>query len=75
MSSVRPLRCQRLRNTRKTSANRAHVELKRQVQNGQLSSITRKTIDKIEESLGISGGNLAYAGYPYDPFVLDTVKH
>ena len=39
------------------------------------SSITRKTIDKIEESLGISGGNLAYAGYPYDPFVLDTVKH
>ena len=47
-------------------------ELKRQVQNGQLSSITRKTIDKIEELLGASGGNLAYAGYPYDPFVLDT---
>ena len=58
---------------REDSANRR--ELKRQVQNGQLSSITRKTIDKIEESLGISGGNLAYAGYPYDPFVLDTVKH
>src|SRR5262245_15074589 len=28
----------------------------------------------LEESLGASGGNLAYAGYPYDPFV-DTVKH
>src|SRR5262245_42555176 len=34
--------------------------------------ITRKTTDKIEELLGASGGNLAYAGYPYDPFVLDT---
>ena len=52
------------------SANRAQAELKRQ--DGQLSSITRKTIDKIEELLGASGGNLAYAGYPYDPFVLDT---
>jgi hypothetical protein len=39
---------------------------------GQLSSITRKSIDKIEELLGASGGNLAYAGYPYDPFVLET---
>jgi len=36
---------------------------------GETSSITR---DKIEELLGASGGNLAYAGYPYDPFVLDT---
>ena len=57
---------------REDSANRAQAELKRQVQDGQLSSITRKTIDKIEELLGASGGNLAYAGYPYDPFVLDT---
>jgi hypothetical protein len=57
------------------SANCAQVELKRQVQDGQLSSITRKTIDEIEESLGASGGNLVYAGYPYDPFVLDTVKN
>ena len=54
------------------SANRAQAELKRQVQDGQLGSITRKTMDKIEELLGASGGNLAYAGYPYDPFVLDT---
>ena len=54
---------------REDSANRAQAELKRQVQDGQLSS---KTIDKIEELLGASGGNLVYAGYPYDPFVLDT---
>ena len=60
---------------REDSANRSHVELKRLVQDGQLSSITRKTIDKIEESLGASGGNLVYGGYPYDPFVLDTVRH
>jgi hypothetical protein len=39
-----------------------------------LNSITCKTIDKIEELMGASGGNLVYAGYPYDPFVLDTVK-
>jgi len=57
------------------STNRAQVELKRQAQDGQLSSIAPKTIDKIEESLGASGGNLVYGGYPYDPFVLDTVKH
>ncbi len=57
---------------REASANRAQAELRRQVQDGQLSSITRKTIDKIEELLGASGGNLVYGGYPYDPFVLDT---
>jgi hypothetical protein len=49
------------------SVNRTQVELTRQVQDGRRSSIVRKTIDKIEESLGASGGNLVYAGYPYDP--------
>jgi hypothetical protein len=49
---------------REDSANRSHVELKRLVQDGQLSSITRKTIDKIEESLGASGGNLVYGAIP-----------
>jgi CRP/FNR family cyclic AMP-dependent transcriptional regulator len=57
------------------SANRALVELKRQLQTGQPSSITRKTIDKIEELLGASGGNLLYAGYPYDPSAPDAAKH
>ena len=41
---------------------------------GLLSSITRKTIDKIEQSLGASGGNLVYGGYPYDPFALDALE-
>jgi len=39
---------------------------------GQLRSITRKAVDKSKECVGASGGNLAYAGYPYDPFVLET---
>jgi len=56
------------------STDRAQMELKQQVQVGELSSIAHKTINKIEESLGASGGNLVYGGYPYDPFVLDTVK-
>jgi hypothetical protein len=60
---------------REDSTNRAKVELKRQAEDGQLSSIAPKTIDKIEDSLGASGGNLVYGGYPYDPFVLDAVKH
>ena len=57
---------------RKDSDHRTQAGLKQQVHD-QLSSITRKTIDEIEEWLGASG-NLVYAGYPYDPFVLDTVK-
>jgi hypothetical protein len=56
---------------RKDSDHRAQLDLKQKVHD-QLSSITRKTIHKIEESLGASGGNLVYGGYPYDPFVLDT---
>jgi len=56
-----------------TSA-RAAVKLKRHVEDRRLNSITCKTIDEIEELLGASGANLVYAGYPYDPFVVDTVK-
>jgi CRP-like cAMP-binding protein len=57
------------------SANRALVELKRQVQASQSSSVTCKTVDKIEELVGASGANLVYAGYPYDPFVPGAAKH
>ena len=57
------------------SANRALVELKRQVQAGQPSSVIGKTVEKIEELLGASGANLVYAGYPYDPFALDAPKN
>src|SRR5262249_2022590 len=54
------------------SANRALIELKPQVQAGQPSSTTGKTIGRKEEVLGASGGNLVYAGYPYDPFTLNA---
>jgi hypothetical protein len=36
------------------------------------SRITRKTLGKLDELLGASGVNLMYAGYPYDPSVLDA---
>ena len=36
---------------------------------GQPGSVTRKTIDKVDEMLGASGASLVYAGYPYDPAV------
>jgi len=61
--------------TVRASASHALIELNRCVQAGQRSSVTVKTIDKIEEQLGASGGNLVYAGYPYDPFMLDAAKH
>jgi CRP-like cAMP-binding protein len=57
------------------SANRALVELKRQVQAGQPNSVIGKTVEKIEELLGASGANLVYAGYPYDPFALNALKN
>ena len=47
-------------------ANQALVDLKAQLQAGQPPSMIGKTIEKIEGLLG-SSGNLAYAGYPYDP--------
>ena len=49
-------------------ANQALIELKSQIHAGQPPSEIGKTVEKIEELLGPSGGNLAYAGYPYDPF-------
>jgi CRP-like cAMP-binding protein len=57
------------------SANRALVELKRQLQTGEPSSVIGKTVEKIEELLGASGANLVYAGYPYDPFALDVPRN
>ena len=50
------------------SANRALLDLKRQVQAGEPRSVVGRTVEKIEGLLGASGGNLVYAGYPYDPF-------
>ena len=51
------------------------IELNRPDQAEDPSSVTDKTNDKIEEMLGASGGNLAYAGYPYDPYTLEAPKH
>jgi CRP-like cAMP-binding protein len=53
-------------------ANQALIELKRQLQAGQPRSVIGKTVEKIEGLLGASGANLAYAGYPYDPFASDA---
>ena len=50
------------------SANRALLDLKRQVQAGEPHSVVERTVGKIEGLLGASGANLVYAGYPYDPF-------
>jgi CRP/FNR family transcriptional regulator, cyclic AMP receptor protein len=49
-------------------ANQAVIQLKTQIQAGQSRSEIGRTIEKIEGLLGPSGANLAYAGYPYDPF-------
>lgn len=57
------------------SGNRGVVALKCHVQAGQPSRISPKTIGKSEELPGVSGGNLVYAGYPYDPYVSDAAKH
>ncbi len=50
------------------SANRAVLELKRQVQADEPRSVIGRTVEKIEGLLGTTGANLMYAGYPYDPF-------
>ena len=50
------------------SANRALLDLKRQVLAGEPRSVIGRTVEKIEGLLGASGGNLANTGYPYDPF-------
>ncbi len=50
------------------SANRALLELKRQVQANEPRSVIGRTVEKIEGLLGTTGANLMYAGYPYDPF-------
>jgi CRP/FNR family cyclic AMP-dependent transcriptional regulator len=48
-------------------ANKALIELKGQLQAGQPRSMIGNTIEKIEGLLG-PGANLAYAGYPFDPY-------
>ena len=52
---------------RLVGANHALIELKGQLQAGQPRSMIGNTIEKIEGLLG-PGANLAYAGYPFDPY-------
>ena len=52
---------------RLVGANHALIELKGQLQAGQSRSMIGNTIEKIEGLLG-PGANLAYAGYPFDPY-------
>jgi hypothetical protein len=56
------------------SANRALVELKRQIQAEEPRGMIGKTTEKMELLLGASGANLVDAGYPYDPVVPDSPK-
>lgn len=49
-------------------ANRALIELRRQLEAGQPRDVVEKTAEEIEGLLGASGTNMAYARYPYDLF-------
>jgi hypothetical protein len=35
---------------------------------GQPRSVINKTVEKVEEMLGVGGASLVYVGYPYDPY-------
>jgi len=53
-------------------ANRALIELKRQVQAGQPRSVIETTAEKMEGLLGAGGADLVSARYPYDLFAPGT---
>ena len=52
------------------AANRALIDLKRQLETGEPRAEIARTVDKIADLVSSSGGNLVYAGYPYNPFAL-----
>ena len=51
-------------------ANRALIEIKRQLETGKPRAAIARTVDRIADLLSSSGANLVYAGYPYNPFAL-----
>jgi CRP/FNR family transcriptional regulator, cyclic AMP receptor protein len=58
------------------SANRALIEVKRQLRTGEPRSVIGKTVEKVEQLLSSSGeASLVYAGYPYDPLAPDQSTH
>jgi CRP-like cAMP-binding protein len=56
-------------------ANQALIQLKQQIKAGQPLSVIDRTVEKMEGLLGAGGASLVYAGYPYDPFAPDALKH
>jgi CRP/FNR family cyclic AMP-dependent transcriptional regulator len=51
------------------SANRALIEVKRQLHAGEPRRVIGKTVEKLQGLLGSGGdASLIYSGYPYDPF-------
>jgi CRP/FNR family transcriptional regulator, cyclic AMP receptor protein len=57
-------------------ANRALIEVKRQLRAGEPRSVIGRTVEKVEELLSYSGdASLIYAGYPYEPFAPDKSTH
>jgi CRP/FNR family transcriptional regulator, cyclic AMP receptor protein len=58
------------------SANRALIEVKRQLEEGHSRSAIARTVDKLGELLTSgSGASLVYAGYPYDPLAVLSALH
>lgn len=57
------------------SANRAIIDVKRQLLAGESPNVIGKTVEKVEELLNLGvGASLVYSGYPYDPFASDPSK-
>ena len=57
-------------------ANRAMIELKRQLREGESRRLIGKTVEKVEELLHSTvDASLIYAGYPYDPFAGEKPAH
>ena len=57
-------------------ANRAIIDLKRQLQSGESRALIAKTVEKVEEFLNSGAdASLVYAGYPYDPFASSQSMH
>ena len=52
------------------AANSALVEVKRQLETGKPHGEIVKTVERVAALLSSGGGNLVYAGYPYDPFAI-----
>jgi CRP/FNR family transcriptional regulator, cyclic AMP receptor protein len=58
------------------SANRALVEVRRQLRAGEPRSVIGKTVEKVEQLLSSSGdASLVYSGYPYDPLAPNQSPH